>query len=102
MTKLRPLIAMLTASFDWHGARITFVAQFIVALIRVRTVNFAEIATAFCGDTNVASHYRRMQRFFKDVSLPRAQVIALMMRLFPLGTRRICGFRRPGRSVIRI
>ena len=72
MTELSPLIAVLSASFDWHGARITFVAQFMLALIRVRTVNFAEIATAFCGEAKVDSNYRRIQRFFKDFSLSRA------------------------------
>lgn len=87
MTELSPLIAVLTTSFDWHGARITFVAQFILALIRVRTVNFAEIATAFCGDAKVDSNYRRIQRFFKDFSLSRAQVAALVLRLLPLGEK---------------
>lgn len=84
MTELSPLIAVLSTSLDWHGARITFVAQFLVALLRVRTVNLAEIATAFCGDAKPESHDRRIQRFFKDFSLTRAQVIALVTRLLPL------------------
>jgi hypothetical protein len=85
MTELSPLMAILTTSFDWHGARITFVAQFLVALIRVRTVNLTEIATAFCGEAKVESHDRRIQRFFKDFSLSRAQVAAVILRLLPLG-----------------
>ena len=85
MTELSPLIAVLTASFDWHGARMTFVAQFLAALIRVRTVNLAEIATVFCGDAKSESHYRRIQRFFKDFSLARAPVIGVITRLLPLG-----------------
>lgn len=85
MTELRPLITILTASLNWHGARITFVAQFLVALIRVRTVNFTEIATAFCGKATSDSHYRRIQRFFKDFPLTRGQVAAVVMRLLPLG-----------------
>ena len=87
MTELSPLIAVLTTSYDWHGARITFVAQFIVALIRVRTVNFAEIAPAFCGEAKFESHYRRIQRFFKDCSLSRAPVAAAVLRLLPLGEK---------------
>jgi len=85
MTELSPLITALTAIFDWHGARIAFVAQFLVALIRVRTVNFTEIATAFCGETKSASHYRRIQRFFKDFPLTRAQVAAAILQWLPLG-----------------
>ena len=84
MNELRPLIIALAATFDWHGARITFVAQFLVALLRVRTVNCAEIATAFCGESTPDSHYRRIQRFFQGYALPRAQVIAAVLRWLPL------------------
>jgi hypothetical protein len=87
MTELSPLIDVLTTTFGWHGARITFMAQFLVALVRVRTVNFAEIATAFCGDTKTASNYRRIQRFFKDFSLTRAQVAAAVVQWLPLGDK---------------
>jgi hypothetical protein len=75
----------LTAIFDWHGARITFVSQFMIALIRVRTVNFSEIATAFCGSAKSDSHYRRIQRFFKDFPLMRAQIAAAVVQWVPLG-----------------
>ena len=85
MTELSPLIAALTATFDWHGARITFVSQFMIALIRVRTVNFSELATAFCGSAQSDSHYRRIQRFFKDFPLRRAHITATVVRWVPLG-----------------
>ena len=87
MTELSPLMAVLSASLDWHGTRIAFAAQFLVALMRVRTVNFADIATAFCGEAKVASHDRRIQRFFKECALTRAQIAAVVMRLLPLGQR---------------
>lgn len=84
MIELRPLIIALAATFDWHGARITFVAQFLAALLRVRTVNCAEIATAFCGESTLRSHYRRIQRFFQAYTLHRAQVVAAVLRWLPL------------------
>lgn len=87
MTELSPLITVLTATFAWHGARITFMAQFLVALVRVRTVNFAEIAIAFCGKATSDSNYRRIQRFFKDFSLTRAQVAAAVVQWLPLGEK---------------
>jgi hypothetical protein len=87
MTELSPLINVLTATFAWHGARITFVSQFLIALIRVRTVNFTEIATAFCGEAKPESHYRRIQRFFKDFSLSRVQVAAAVTKWLPLGDK---------------
>ena len=85
MTELSPLIHVLTATFAWHGARITFVSQFLIALIRVRTVNFTNIATAFCGAAKPDSHYRRIQRFFKDFSVTRAQMAAAVVQWLPLG-----------------
>jgi hypothetical protein len=87
MTELSPLIKELTATFDWHGARITFVSQFLVALIRVRTVNFTGIALAFCGDVKSNSHYRRIQRFFKDFPLTRVEIAAAVLRWLPLGNQ---------------
>jgi hypothetical protein len=87
MTELSPLIIVLSTSLDWNRARMTFLAQFIVAVIRVRTVNLTEIATAFCGKAKVDSHYRRIQRFLKEFTLPRAQIAALVMRMLPLGER---------------
>ena len=85
MTELSPLTTVLTAAFAWHGARITFVSQFLTALIRVRTVNFSEIATAFCGQAKPDSHYRRIQRFFQDFPLMRAEVAAAALQWLPLG-----------------
>ena len=87
MAELSPLITILTTTFSWHGARITFMAQFLVALVRVITVNFTQIATAFCGTAQSDSNYRRIQRFFQDFSLPRAQVAAAVVQWLPLGEK---------------
>lgn len=85
MLELSPLIATLSTTFDWHGARINFVAQFLVALIRVRTVNLTQIAVAFCGEATADSHYRRIQRFFKDFALTRVEIAAAVIQWMPLG-----------------
>lgn len=87
MTELTPLITVLSASLAWHGARITFAAQFLQALIRVRTVNFTEIAVAFCGPTKSDSHYRRIQRFFKDFPFSRVEMAALALRMLSVGQK---------------
>ena len=87
MTELSPLINVLTATFGWHKARIIFVSQFLLALIRVRTVNFTELAAAFCGSAKPAFHYRRIQRFFQAFSVTRAQIAAAVVQWLPLGQR---------------
>ena len=50
---LRPHLA-------WHGARLSFVAAFLIAILRVKTVNFAELATGFSGKAQTDSHYKRV------------------------------------------
>ena len=73
--KLRPHLA-------WHGARLSFVAAFLIALFRVKTVNFSELAIAFSGKAQTESNYKRLQRFFRHYELDYAAiahtVVALM------------------------
>ena len=59
----------LQPHLHWHGARLTFLALFLIALFRVKTVNLAELATAFSGTATQASHYKRLQRFFRQFEL---------------------------------
>ena len=87
MTELEPLIDTMTPFLRWHRARVVFLAQFLVALIRVRTVNLTEMATAFCGSTKPASSYRRIQRFFKDFEVDLSLIASLVTRLLPLPTQ---------------
>ncbi len=61
------LTDVLKLHLDWHLARIKCLSSLIVALFKVRTVNLAEVATAFPGTAEIESHYRRLQRFFKQV-----------------------------------
>ncbi|MEY3298322.1 MAG: hypothetical protein RLZZ597_1582 [Cyanobacteriota bacterium] len=39
MTEINRLQAALRTHLPWHGARLTFLALFLVALFRVETVN---------------------------------------------------------------
>ena len=48
--KLKPLLG-------WHGARLNFLALFLIALVRVRTVNLVELATGFRNDAQIAYVY---------------------------------------------
>lgn len=62
----------------WHGARIAFLALFLVALFRVKTVNFSELATGFLGKAQTESHYKRLQRFFRGFELDYYDVARLV------------------------
>ncbi|MFM7424357.1 MAG: hypothetical protein ACKO7W_05080 [Elainella sp.] len=66
----------------WHGARISFLALFIVALFRTRTVNLSELAVAFVGKAQTQSHLKRLQRFFSHFELDYpilAKLVAALM-----------------------
>jgi len=80
----RLLKQALAEHLDWHGARLSFLAHFILALFQVRTVNLAEIAQAFSGRVKPESNYRRLQRFFQQFAIDYATVARLIVRLSPL------------------
>ncbi|MEM8723815.1 MAG: IS4 family transposase, partial [Cyanobacteria bacterium P01_G01_bin.39] len=47
MNQINLLRQALKPHLEWHGARLSFLALFLIALLRVKTVNLAEIATGF-------------------------------------------------------
>ena len=78
MFELNTLRAKLQPHLGWHGARTLFVAAFIMALFRARTVNLSELSVAFPGRAKPASHYKRQQRFFRAFELDYAVVARLV------------------------
>ena len=48
---------------NWHPARIMLASHFILSLIKVRTINLAELAVAFETKTKTTSNYKRLQRW---------------------------------------
>ena len=54
-----------------------------IALFKVNTVNLAQLAVAFPGSAEIDSHYRRLQRFFKDVQLQPARMATFVLASLP-------------------
>ncbi|NRB06941.1 MAG: hypothetical protein HRU34_06400 [Richelia sp.] len=54
MSEFNRLRLIIGKHFQWHGARLTLLAQFLVAMIRVGSVNVYQLSTAFVGKTLVA------------------------------------------------
>lgn len=79
------LYGTLRTHLIWHGARIGFLTQFLLAMLRVQTVNLAKLATAFEGKPQIDSHYKRLQRFLKDFDLDFDIWARLLTSLLPLG-----------------
>ena len=79
------LKSVLAEHLPWHGARLSFLAHCLLALIKVRSVNLAELATGFGGSAKIESHYQRLQRFFRSFALDYASLARLLVRWVPVG-----------------
>ncbi len=80
------LVEILREHLIMNAARINFMASFIIALIKLRTVNFREIAVAFPGPALKESKYRRIQRYFKDFALDLSMIARLIAELIGIET----------------
>lgn len=83
MSQASDLKSVLRTHFQWHGARLTFMALFIRALFQVKTVNLAELAVALNPQVDTGSNYRRLQRFFGRYSLDEDSVARFLLKLLP-------------------
>jgi hypothetical protein len=61
----KPLQHALKSHFTLDPRRLDFIASFILALIKVRTVNLAQIATALNGSVQLESNAKRSKRFLE-------------------------------------
>ena len=80
MADMRLLERTLAETVPLNRARRNFLAQFVVALIRVKTVNLAEVAHAFSGRALPESSYKRIQRFLRLFELPYAAMALALVR----------------------
>lgn len=59
----------LKSHIKWYGARLSFLALFLISLFRVKTVNLAELSTGFMEKAKTPSNYKRLQRFLREFDL---------------------------------
>lgn len=75
---------ILNVHFGWNKARLSCFVGMLLALIQVRTVNLVELASAMESRASVASRYKRLQRFFRHMTINLADVTSWVMTLFGL------------------
>ena len=46
----------LKPHLKWHGARLSFLALFLISLFRVKTGNLTELSTEFIGNAKIESN----------------------------------------------
>jgi len=83
MPETKGLFDILQAHLPWHKARLTFAATFALALIKVRTVTFGQLALVLNPRVTPEANYRRIQRFFANFALDAECFGRLMLALLP-------------------
>ena len=83
MNPINSLTKQFKHYLHWHKSHLDVLSILIVAIIKRRTVNWAELATTFPGVAATPSCYRRIQRFFKDVAFEEETIAQLIAHLFP-------------------
>jgi hypothetical protein len=79
MNQYSALKQALQPHLKWHGARISFLALFLLALIKVKTVNLSELALGFGGKALKESNYKRLQRFFRGFELDYPEIAKIVV-----------------------
>ncbi|MGV2830972.1 hypothetical protein ACLFKQ_24615 [Myxosarcina sp. GI1(2024)] len=79
MNQIDLLRQTLKPLLGWHGARLNLLALFLIALLRVKTINLVKLATGFRSNAKTNSKHKRLQRFFDlDYSVIAKVVVTLM------------------------
>ena len=81
MNQVNLLRQTLKPLLGWHGARLNFLALFLIALLRVKTINLVELAAGFRSNAKTDSSYKRLQRFFRNFDLNYAVIAQAVVNL---------------------
>ena len=77
------LYTVLQGYLPWHKSRVLFLSAFILALLKVLTVNWTKLANGLNGRVDQGSNYRRIQRFFAHFELDYELIAPLMLHWLP-------------------
>lgn len=70
----------------WNRARISFIVAFVLALMKVTTVNLTKVAKALGGTAKKQANYRRIQRCFAGLAFDYNAWAERALRLVPVET----------------
>ena len=83
MTNVTKLMSMLQPHLKWHRARLACFAAIVLAVIRLRSVNLAQLAHVVNPRRAHATNYRRLQRFFALFDPGAETLCRLLLALRP-------------------
>ena len=74
----------LKSHLKWHGARLNFLALFLIALFRVKTVNLVDLSIGFKSKAKKESNYKRLQRFLREFDLDYYDMAKLVIEMMEI------------------
>lgn len=83
MLDTKHLEVLLKKEFNFHLARIKFMALFLCIVFIAKSTNLAKIAGLMPDDTKIDSRYRKCQRFFSDFKIEENKIANFLMKLYP-------------------
>ena len=84
MNQISKLSKILNSSLGQNKARADLLSFFIVALLKIRSVNLTEIAVAMPARAKTESEYKRLQRFFAGSDFSMDSIATLIVRSLPI------------------
>jgi len=84
MHQSKELQQKIQAHLPLHGARLSFMARFVMAVIVVRGVTLSTVASALNPKVLPESNEKRIKRFFGKVELAGNSFATLMLALLPV------------------
>ncbi|NJR63999.1 MAG: IS4 family transposase, partial [Cyanobacteria bacterium CRU_2_1] len=87
MSQYSELKQVLQTQLNWHGARLSFLALFLLALLKVKTVNLSDLCLGFGGKALPPIELQAVAAVFREFDLDYTQLAHLVVRWrqIPLG-----------------
>jgi hypothetical protein len=82
--RLNELEELFHHFFHWNRARIRCIVPLIIGMIQLGTVNLSKISATFPGTVKPSSHYKRLQRLFRQFPFDLNQIARFIAHLIPL------------------
>lgn len=84
-TLINALYESLAGQMDLRKSRLESLCVLVIAVLVSRTVNLSHLCGSFPSRAEIASNYRRLQRFFEQVSLDYEALARVIVRVSGLG-----------------
>ena len=90
MEDVSSLVQKLKAHLPLHQARINFISQFVLSLLRARSTNLYRVAEEFQAKAESESSYRRIKRFFADYEYSYEQLGQFILGCLDMDRYTLC------------